>query len=111
MVAFEHRCRRGWVDTYFTTFIFGFLGSLAVEVINLYQIYQVATVNSPKTRILPARYRRAGFWIIRFLVAVIAGGLAVAHGIDKPLLAINIGAATPLLVQALAAKYEGGKCH
>jgi hypothetical protein len=68
----------------------------------LYQIYQVSNVSNSKMRVLPERYRRPGFWVVRFILALLAGGLAVAHAIDKPLLAINIGAATPLIIQALA---------
>ena len=35
------------------------------------------------------------------MLAIIAGGLAVAYEITTPLLAINVGAATPLILQAL----------
>jgi hypothetical protein len=47
----------------------------------------------------PERYTMAGFWIF---LAVIAGGLAVAYEINKPRIAINIGAKAPLLYRALA---------
>jgi hypothetical protein len=47
---------------------------------------------------LPGRYRKVGFWVTRFVLALIAGALAVAYEIDKPILAFNIGAATPLIV-------------
>jgi hypothetical protein len=85
------------VSIYFV-FLFGFLGSCAVEVVKLYEVY-----NSDLTgkKPLPKRYKRIGFWIIRLILAIMAGGLAVAYEIDKPLLAINIGAATPLIIQAL----------
>src|SRR2546421_6014124 len=79
-------------------FLCGFLGSCAVEVVNLYHTYNVDTESD---YVLPKRYRRVGFWVIRLLLALIAGGLAVAYKINKPLLAINIGAATPLIIQAL----------
>jgi hypothetical protein len=78
-------------------FLCGFLGSCSVEVVNLYHAYS----EGRGKYVLPARYRRTGFWIVRFLLALIAGGLAVAYDIDKPLLAVNIGAATPLIIQAL----------
>lgn len=76
-------------------FLWGFCGSAAVEVVNLY-IYFNKDDNT-----LPSRYRRTGFWIIRVLLAIIAGGLALAYNIENPILAINIGAATPLIVQTL----------
>jgi len=37
---------------------------------------------------------------------MIAGGLSVAYNIDNPILAINIGASTPLIVQTLARGYS-----
>jgi len=76
------------------TFWWGFFGSVAVEVINLYQIYQSNTE-------LPEMYKKRGYWIVRVLLAIVAGGLAISYEIDKPLLAANIGAATPLIIQAL----------
>ena len=73
----------------------GFLGSLSVELIFLLQHFQSETP-------LPSRYSKPLFWIVRTLLAVVAGGLALAYDIDKPLLAINIGAATPLIIRAFA---------
>ncbi|MDX6574863.1 MAG: hypothetical protein QOE96_816 [Blastocatellia bacterium] len=81
-------------------FLWGVCGSVAVEVITLYQAY-----HSHKIAI-PERYRRKGFWCVRFALSLLAGGLAVAYDIDKPLLALNIGAATPLIFQALAQGYR-----
>jgi hypothetical protein len=87
--------------TGFELFLYGFAGSIATEIVAMYHFYLASELDSRRRHILPSRYRRAGFWIIRFLLAIIAGGLAVAYEIDKPLLAINIGAATPLILQAL----------
>lgn len=78
-------------------FVWGFAGSLAVEVVAINQAW-----NTSRGR-LPARYKNGWFWFCRALLAAIGGGLAVAYGIkDNPMLAINIGASTPLIVQALA---------
>lgn len=74
-------------------FIWGFCGSLAVEVITLNSIY-ISEAG------FPARYKKFWFWILRFMLAVVAGGLAVAYKIDQPILAANIGAATPLIIQS-----------
>ncbi len=41
------------------------------------------------------------FWFVRFLVTAIAGALAVAEEATKPLLAINIGASAPAILQLL----------
>jgi hypothetical protein len=42
----------------------------------------------------------------RVFLSLLAGGLAVAYDIDRPLLALNIGASTPLIFQALAQGYR-----
>ena len=82
-------------------FAWGFLGSVAVEIITIFNALR-ATPNG-----LPARYRSVVFWIVRALVAFLAGGLALAYGIPTPILAMNVGAATPLLIQALARGAQG----
>jgi CBS-domain-containing membrane protein len=81
-------------------FIWGFCGSVAVEVITLYQVYHSHPM------VVPQRYRRKGFWVVRFFLSIVAGGLALAYDIDKPLLALNIGASAPLIFQALAQGYK-----
>lgn len=79
------------------TFLWGFLGSIAVEVVNVNQAFTTAR------RSLPARYKNPWFWFCRILLAVVGGGLALAYGIDdNRVLAANIGVATPLIIQALA---------
>jgi hypothetical protein len=55
--------------------------------------------DSPK---LPPRYKNPAFWLVRMLLAVVGGGLALAYDITKPLLAANIGAATPLIIKAFS---------
>ncbi len=78
------------------TFLWGFSGSAAVEVVTLLGLYYK---NRPR---LPERYRRIGFWITRFILACLAGALAVGYEIDGRILAFNIGAATPLIITSLA---------
>jgi hypothetical protein len=78
------------------TFLWGFAGSAAVEVVTLLGFYYK---NRPR---LPERYRRAGFWITRVILACLAGALAVGYEIDGRILAFNIGAATPLIITSLA---------
>ena len=79
-----------------SVFLWAAFGSLAAEAINAYQAYQF------KSGQLPARYRQIAFWIVRLLVACVAGGLAVAYGVDKAILAFHVGVACPLIVQKLA---------
>jgi len=74
------------------TLLWGFLGSASVELITLFGYY-----TSKRDR-LPSRYRKVGFWVTRFVLAVLAGALAVAYEIDQRILAFNIGAATPLII-------------
>lgn len=77
------------------TFLCGFGGSIAVEVVLVNQLMQDSAP-------LPERYTKRIFWIVRFLLAIVGGGLALAYEIDKPLLAANIGAATPLIIKAFS---------
>jgi len=75
------------------TFGWGAFGSIAIEVINIYQSYE-------QHNKLPEKYKCLGYWIVRACVVVVSGVFAVSYEIDKPLLAINIGVATPLIIQA-----------
>ena len=81
--------------TFGEQFLWGFVGSLAVEIVKIHWLYGMA-------RRLPARYSDPVFWIARSLLAFTGGGLAVAYRIETPVLALHLGAATPLIVQALA---------
>ena len=71
-------------------------GSVAVEVVTAYRYF------SPPHAGLPAFYQSWSFYIVRVLLALVAGGLAVAYGINQTILAIHIGAATPLIVQTFS---------
>jgi len=77
-------------------FLWGVGGSIAVEVVTMWGYYE-------HDRALPERYKQFGFWVVRALLAIMGGGLALAYEIQKPLLAANIGAATPLIIRAFAA--------
>jgi hypothetical protein len=78
------------------TFFWGFTGSAAVEVLTLLGFYYSRPAR------LPRRYKKPGFWVTRFLLAVLAGALAVGYEIDQRILAFNIGAATPLIITFMA---------
>jgi len=78
------------------TFLWGFLGSTAVELVTLFGFY------SSRGGRLPGRYRKVGFWVTRFVLALVAGAVAVGYDIDQRILAFNIGAATPLIVTFMA---------
>ncbi len=83
-------------------FVCAAAASAAVEVLRLYQYYESGR------RRLPARYRKLGFWIVRLLLAIVAGGLAVAYGVGRCVPALHIGASAPLILQALALGAAGG---
>jgi hypothetical protein len=83
--------------TWAEQFAWGFLGSMAVEVVTLFRLLQRADT-APA---LPARYRSPLYWSVRVALAGVGGGLAVAYEIDNPILAANIGAATPAIVTTL----------
>jgi hypothetical protein len=82
-------------------FLWGAGGSASIEVVSIYQIFETE-------KKLPPKYSSFVYWLVRLLLAVIAGGLALAYDIDTPLLAANIGAATPLILQALSKGIRGG---
>lgn len=84
------------------TFLCGMGGSVAIELVALYEAYQIEPF------MLPERYKKFGFYVIRVLLAMAAGGLAVVYEIDKPLLAVNVGVSAPLLLQALARGLQHG---
>jgi hypothetical protein len=76
-------------------FLWGFVGSLSVEIVKIHCLFGASLK-------LPHRYSKPIYWIARLLLAVTAGSLAVAYDIKAPVLALHVGAATPLIVQALA---------
>ncbi|MHC4537773.1 MAG: hypothetical protein ACYS6K_27905, partial [Planctomycetota bacterium] len=73
-----------------------FLGSAAVEIVTAY-----GYLNKRPYK-LPERYKKLAFWCVRLLLSLLAGGLALAYEIDSRILAMNVGAATPLIIQTLA---------
>ena len=79
-----------------TAFLWAAGGSLALEVISLYN-----EIKAERADGLPAYYRSAVFWIVRLMVTGIAGGLAVAESASNALLAVNIGASAPAILQLL----------
>lgn len=78
-------------------FLFGLLGSLAVELANVVRVYEAG-------KPLSVRYKRPVFLITRFALALASGGIALAHNPPTDLLAVHIGAATPAILQLLASR-------
>ena len=78
-----------------TIFLCGAGGSAAIEILTIYQIYKSGSR-------FPKRYKSIGFWCVRALLPAAAGGLAIAYEVDKLILAVNIGVATPLILSRMA---------
>ncbi len=87
-----------WEISLSSRFIWGFSGSLAVEIMSVYNTWGN----------IPCRYKQISFWMLRLAVACIGGGLAHAYNIENnPLLAANIGASAPAIIHSL----QGGIRH
>ena len=78
------------------TFLWAAGASLAVDVVNWNRAISDGRV------CVPAPYDRLSFWFARALLALVAGALALAHGGGNgPWAAVQIGTATPLLIQRM----------
>ena len=90
-------------------FFWGFAGSLAVEVVSIFQLME----RTERAVRLPARYRSARYWAVRCALATVGGGLAVAYAVDSKILAANVGAATPAIIVTLTrgARGRGASGH
>jgi hypothetical protein len=78
-------------------FLWGAFGSFALDVVAYGESF--TSTDRAKARL----HRRAGYAGARLLLAIVAGGLAVGLDADKPVLAIYIGAAAPIILRRLAA--------
>jgi hypothetical protein len=76
-------------------FVWGFLGSLAVEIVDANELFHAERVT------IPERYKFIAYWLVRFGLAVMGGFLAIACGTQSPYAAMAIGAAAPLVIRAL----------
>ena len=76
-----------------TIFFWGAGGSLAVPIVQAALSYTGTT---------SALYKDPIYYLIQALLACVAGGLALAHSANTALLAVHIGAATPLIVQGFS---------
>jgi len=79
-------------------FFWGFVGSIAVEIVNLTRAYNLGKI--------PRRYKRQPYWILRFLLAVVAGLVAIIFETEKPIQAFTIGVAAPLIIRRLEREAE-----
>lgn len=73
-----------------SVFLWGAFGALAIEIITFCKYFVEGRSHLPKC------YSNLGFYILNFAIIFVSGSFAYAYGIDSPLLAIHIGASTPL---------------
>ena len=78
-------------------------GSLALEVISLWN-----EIRAERATGLPKYYKNWVFWLVRLLVTGVAGALAVAENANTPMIAINIGASAPAILQLLTSPPKTG---
>jgi hypothetical protein len=78
----------------FDAFVFGALGSAMVEIVSILSCFQRGK--------FPRRYFKIWFWVTRLLLVISAGIIALAHDVPTKILAIHLGIATPLILQAFA---------
>lgn len=79
-------------------FVWGFLGSLAVEIVDANEFFQANEIK------LPERYKLLTYWLLRLGLALIGGILAVASSAQTPYTCLGLGAAAPLIIRALRAR-------
>ena len=79
----------------FDRFVWGCLGNVAIELVAVLHLVTLPRQKRPKFLSYPE------FWLTRVLFALVAGSLAMAYKVDSEILALNIGASAPLIVNAL----------
>lgn len=77
-------------------FFWGLAGSLALEVVDLNDVF-----HAPKIRV-PSRYRDPFYWAVRLLLALCGGAIAAACEAPTAAIALNFGAFAPLAIKALS---------
>ncbi len=85
----------------FTTFVFGTLGGLLINVVRLAELSRLPRIERPPTFSDP-------LWVFQFFALPLVGGVLAfvyhAEGVTlKPLLAMNIGVSAPLILKTAAA--------
>jgi hypothetical protein len=79
------------MDQSLRMFLFGLAGSAAIEILSVLAVYEGG-------RQSPARYRRPGFWVVRCLMGLTGGLLAIGYGVQSDIVALHIGATAPLIL-------------
>ena len=78
-----------------TMFFWGALGSCSVHVVQAFRAYEDGQG-------LPPKFRMPTFWMLCGILAAVGGLLVVAYDIRSAVVAINVGASTPLILQTFS---------
>jgi hypothetical protein len=97
-VQLRIECRiggRGMINL--ATFGWGCLGSGAVEIVHFCHALRIS-----RSHDIPLLYRSTAYLVGRVALVLVAGGIATASEITRPIQAVAIGAGAPQLVLALS---------
>lgn len=86
-------------------FLIGCFGSLSLDMIRLVRSME-------REGKIVAPFNDWKHWIVRFLLMLVGGGLAHVHGLSShlnPVLALQIGATAPAIIEAVSQRPPGGK--
>ena len=75
----------------------GVLGSVSGEVLVALKLASFA-----EKEIWPAKYSRKAFYVLHGAIALIAGSIVEAYGLQNLMAAFHIGVTTPILIEQLA---------
>ncbi len=81
-------------DTATRIFLCGVFGSVVVEALTILRYYQ-------KPGRFPKRYSKKGYWVVRTVIAIAGGVLALLYDPSSLLLATHVGASTPLIISTM----------
>jgi hypothetical protein len=76
---------------FWTPYLFGALGSLAVDLYEAQVCYRRGR--------FPSRYSRLGYYAVRTGFACLSAMIVLGYGVENPIVAFHLGAATPVLIQ------------
>ena len=77
-------------------FWWGCIGSISAEIIDIFQYFNQEPVT------VPERYKKWNYYVVRLIVALVAGDLVTARNITQPDIAFAIGAVAPLIINNLS---------
>jgi hypothetical protein len=86
------------MDPHLSAFLFGLLGSVVAELALATQAF------NRKRKDFPHKYRNPWFWVLRALLAIGSGGVAMAYYSPavSNFLYVHIGVATPVIVTQMS---------